>query len=120
MDQLVGAGPDVPPTQAGRGMNPLGPPAVRSIVIVVVVVERPAGKPADMVKIVVGKVSAVEFAVRRTAGKAAATPMAHAVAADAPADVAAAHSPAAQAAATNAAAVTAAASHAAATAAAKS
>ena len=71
-------------------MNPLGPPAVRSIVIVVVVVERPAGKPAAMVKIVVVKVSAVEFAVRRTAGKAAATHMAHAVAAEAAADVAAA------------------------------
>ena len=47
-------------------------------------------EPAAMVKIVVGKVSAVEFAVRRTAGKAAATHMAHAMAAEAAADVAAA------------------------------
>src|SRR6476660_7362579 len=102
MDQLVGAGPDVPPTQAGRGMNPFGPPAVRSIVIVVVVVERSAGEPAAMVKIVVGKAAAVEIGVW-TASKAAAAHMAHAMAAEAAATVAAAQSTAAEAAATKAA-----------------
>ena len=82
-------------------MNPFGPPAVRSIVIVVVVVERSAGKePAAVVKIVVRKVAAVEFAVRRTAGKPAAAHMAHAMAAEAAATVAAAQSTAAEAAAT--------------------
>jgi hypothetical protein len=64
-------------------MNPFGPPAVGSVVIVVVVVERPSGEdPAAMVEIVVGEVAAVEFAVR-SASKAATADMTHAMAAKA-------------------------------------
>jgi hypothetical protein len=68
------------------------------------------------VKIVVGKAASVEFAVRRTAGKAATAHRAHAMAAEAAVGMAATQTTTAKA----AAAVTAAASHAAATAAAKS
>jgi hypothetical protein len=71
-------------------MKPFGPPAVGSVVIVVVVVERPSGEdPVAMVKIVVGEVAAVEFAAPRAAGKAAAADMTHAMAAKAAAVAAA-------------------------------
>ena len=70
-------------------MNSFGPPAVGSVVIVVVVVERPSGEDsAAMVKIVVGEVAALEFAVR-SASKAAAADMTHTMAAKAAAVAAA-------------------------------
>jgi hypothetical protein len=70
-------------------MNPFRSPAVGSVVIVVVVVERPSGEDSTpMVEIVVGEAATVEFAAR-TAGKAAAADMTHAMAAKAAAVAAA-------------------------------
>jgi hypothetical protein len=70
-------------------MNPFRLPAVGTVVIVVVVVERPSGEDsAAMVEIVVGEAAAVKFAAR-TAGKAATADMTHAMAAKAAAVAAA-------------------------------
>jgi hypothetical protein len=52
-------------------MYPFGLPAVGSIVVVIVVVERASGEEPVTVEIVVGEAAAVKFAAR-TAGKAAA------------------------------------------------